>query len=151
MPEMSLGLSAVVVVGLAVIIAWASQLAVQTLYNTLISPLGTMLWYMAGPLIYVITRRRGTAFLAQTLNIGAYILFSGLSLSGLSPSFFLTLPLVGVAMEGVFAISGAIFRSVIVFSASWNLTDLIFWYRGLGGALLAGLVVFRIGRVLKRI
>lgn len=149
-----------VVVTAAVFVAPKVLLPIWELYdNILLRPFVIALWWISGPLAYMITRRRGAAFLTCGLDFTIYSLLEGyMSLWELIPA---------IVMEGIFAnrsykrrdyqtlvlaIIVAQIANLAVFFIRWSslslgldriVSDLI-------GAFLAGSIAYVIGRALGK-
>ena len=135
-------------------------LPISGLYgNILLRPLAISLWWISGPLAYMITRRPGAAF----LTYGWTALFTYM-LQGGELSFWDIIP--AVVMEGVFAIRAYKrydYRTVVLATVLAEIGDLgvlfIRWsfplrldwiIPSLIGALLAGQIAYGIGRALGK-
>jgi len=142
----------------AVFVAPKVLLPIWGLYdNTLLRPFVVALWWISGPLAYMITRRQGAAFLACGLDHFIYsMLGGGLSLWELIPA---------VIMEGVFADRSyrkrdyrtlvlatvlAQIANLAVFFIRWSSIPLDWIVPDLIGAFLGGSIAYGIGRALGR-
>ena len=150
-----------VVVTAGIFIALQVLLPTWGLYgNIILRPLATALWWISGPLAYMITKRAGAALLASGLDTITYSMLEGggLNLWGLIPA---------VVMEGVFAIRsynrhdyktlvlatllaqvanlGVLFIRYSSFlpGLDWIVSSLI-------GAFLGGSIAYAIGRILGK-
>ena len=125
--------------------------------NILLRPFVIALWWISGPLAYMITRRRGAAFLTCSLDFTIYSVLDGyMSLWGLIPA---------VIMEGIFADRSykrhdywtlvlatvlAQIANLALFFIRWSSIPLDWIVPDLIGAFLGGSIAYVIGRALGK-
>ena len=149
---------ATIVITAAVFVAPKVLLPLWRLYdNILLRPLAIALWWISGPLAYMITRRPGAAFLTCGLDFTTYSLLEGyMTLWELVPA---------VVMESVFAIRSYKrhdYWTLVLAAILAGAATLVVWFlRGfpsspdwiatqLIGVFLGGSIAYGIGRALGK-
>ncbi len=154
------GFLATIVITAAVFVALKALLPISGLYgNILLRPFVIALWWISGPLAYMITRRPGAALLTYGLDSTITYMLQGGELS-----FWDLVP--AVVMEGVFAIRAYKrynYRTLVLATVLAGIADLgvlfIRWSLPLSldwivpslvGAFLGGSIAYGIRRALRK-